>query len=83
MDTDKIIEYDNGKSPANILGTDFKAEVVASGLKEKGYDPERTLIIRQSDSKRGYSKDIECTNRVFPIRYDRLSAYICKPKKYI
>lgn len=59
METDKIIQYDNESMVANTLGTDFKAEVVASGLKERGYDPDRTLIIRQGDSKRGFSKDID------------------------
>lgn len=59
MDTDKIIQYDNESMVANTLDTDFKAEVVASGLKERGYDPERTLIIRRGDSRRGFSKDID------------------------
>lgn len=59
METDKIIQYDNDNMVANTMETDFKAEVVASGLKERGYDPERTLIIRQGDSRRGFSKDID------------------------
>lgn len=31
---------------------------MASGLKEAGYDAERTLIFRRGDIRRGFSKDI-------------------------
>lgn len=66
---DKISLYDNERMIANTLETDFKAEVVASGLKERGYDPERTLIIRQGDSRRGFSKDIDCIHTEYS-QYD-------------
>lgn len=66
---DKITLYDSEKMAANTLETDFKAEVVASGLKEKGYDPERTLIIRQGDNRRGFSKDIDCIHTEYS-QYD-------------
>lgn len=66
---DKIVQYTNEKMTANTLETDFKAEVVASGLKERGYDPERTLIIRQGNSKRGFSKDIDCIHTEYS-QYD-------------
>lgn len=66
---DKISLYDNERMTANTLETDFKAEVVASGLKERGYDPERTLIIRQGDSRRGFSKDIDCIHTEYS-QYD-------------
>lgn len=66
---DKIALYDNERMTANTLETDFKAEVVASGLKERGYDPERTLIIRQGDSRRGFSKDIDCIHTEYS-QYD-------------
>lgn len=56
--TDKLVLYDDESQSFNTLETDFKAEVVASGLKEQGYDPERTLIIREGDMRRGFSKDI-------------------------
>lgn len=56
--TDKIVCFDEQPHSFNLPGTDFKAEVVASGLKELGYDAERTLILRRGDIRRGYSKDI-------------------------
>lgn len=58
-DIDKIACFENENHYFNQHETDFKAEVVASGLKEQGYDPERTLILRLGDAKRGFSKDIE------------------------
>ena len=41
---DKIVRFDEHSHSFNLPDTDFKAEVVASGLKEGGYDAERTLI---------------------------------------
>ena len=41
---DKIVRFDEHSHSFNLPDTDFKAEVVASGLKEAGYDAERTLI---------------------------------------
>lgn len=58
-DMDKIVYFENENHYFNQHETDFKAEVVASGLKEQGYDPERTLILRLGNTKRGFSKDIE------------------------
>lgn len=41
---DNIVNFDESVHAFNQPDTDFKAEVVASGLKEQGYDAERTLI---------------------------------------
>lgn len=80
---DKITLYDSEKMTANTLETDFKAEVVASGLKEKGYDPERTLIIRQGDSRRGFSNDIDCIHTEYS-QYDMTDyLHICVNRKSI
>lgn len=57
-ETDKIVCFDEHPHSFNLPDTDFKAEVVASGLKEAGYDAERTLISRKGDIRRGFSKDI-------------------------
>lgn len=57
-ETDKIVCFDEHSHSFNLPDTDFKAEVVASGLKENGYDAERTLISRLGDIRRGFSKDI-------------------------
>lgn len=80
---DKITLYDSEKMTANTMETDFKAEVVASGLKEKGYDPERTLIVRQGDSRRGFSKDIDCIHTEYS-QYDMTDyLHICVNRKSI
>lgn len=42
----------------NCSDTDYKAEVVAGLLVEKGYSPDKVLIVRKGASKRGVSKDI-------------------------
>lgn len=55
---DKIVRFDESSHSFNSPDTDFKAEVVASGLKELGYDAERTLVLRQGDRRRGFSKDL-------------------------
>ena len=55
---DKIVRFDEHSHSFNLPDTDFKAEVVVSGLKEAGYDAERTLIFRRGDIRRGFSKDI-------------------------
>lgn len=57
-ETDKIVGFDEHSHSFNLPDTDFKAEVVASGLKESGYDAERTLISRLGDIRRCFSKDI-------------------------
>lgn len=80
---DKITLYDSEKMTANTMETDFKAEVVASGLKERGYDPERTLIVRQGDSRRGFSKDIDCIHTEYS-QYDMTDyLHICVNRKSI
>lgn len=58
-ETDKIVCFEERPHLFNQPDTDFKAEVVASGLKEGGYDAERTLISRRGDMRRGFSKDIQ------------------------
>lgn len=58
-DIDKIALFDDSEHKFNQAETDFKAEVVASGLRERGYDPERTLVLRLGSIRRGFSKDIE------------------------
>ena len=41
---------------------------MASGLKEAGYDAERTLIFRRGDIRRGFSKDIlQSLNSAIPL----------------
>jgi hypothetical protein len=57
--SDKIINFDGQKYQINSTFTDFKSEVVAAGLLEQGFDPDRTLMVRNGTSKRGVSKDIE------------------------
>lgn len=56
--TDKIVSFEEERHKYNLPETDVRAEVLASGLREQGYDPERTLILRRGDSRRGFSKDI-------------------------
>lgn len=57
--TDKILHFEEEEHTYNLPETDIKAEVLASGLREQNYDPERTLILRLGDARRGFSKDIE------------------------
>lgn len=83
MKTDKIIQFENESMAANTQETDFKAEVVASGLKERGYDPERTLIIRQGDSRRGFSKDIDNIHMEYSQHDLRDYLHICVNRKSI
>lgn len=56
---DKILCFDEKEHKFNLPETDIRAEVLVSGLREQEYDPERTLILRQGDARRGFSKDIE------------------------
>lgn len=44
--------------PINKLETDFRAEVVASGLIESGQNEDKVLIVREKGNKRHVSKDI-------------------------
>lgn len=56
-----ILDLEARNKQANSLETDFRSEVVAANLIEQGYDPERIMLIREGDAKRGYAKDIEKT----------------------
>ena len=42
----------------NSIETDYKSEVIAAGLIEIGYDPDKTLIVRQGGNRRHVAKDI-------------------------
>lgn len=54
-----INELEQVDKQPNNTESDFKAEVVAAELIEKGFDPEQIQIIRMGSGRRGYSKDIE------------------------
>ncbi len=43
----------------NSIDTDYKAEVIAAGLIEQGYDPSQIYVLRESSARRGFGKDIE------------------------
>ena len=43
----------------NELDTDFRAEALAAGWIEAGYDDEKIHLIRQGGFRRGFSKDIQ------------------------
>lgn len=43
----------------NEIDTDYKAEVVAAGLIENGYDERKVCILRLGNATRGFSKDVE------------------------
>ncbi len=58
----RILDLEIRSKEANLLGTDFRSEVVAANLIQQGYDPEKIMIIRQGAAKRGFSKDIEKTS---------------------
>ena len=45
-------------STGNNTDTDYKAEVIAAGLLEKGVPVEQVCILRQGDLERNFSKDI-------------------------
>lgn len=54
-----INELEQIDKKVNITDSDYKAEVVAAEIIEKGYNPDQILIIRDSAARRGYAKDIE------------------------
>lgn len=54
-----ILELEGMDKNANTLETDFKAEVVAANLVEKGYDWAKIMLNRVGAAKRLYAKDIE------------------------
>ncbi|GHT67176.1 hypothetical protein AGMMS50239_29900 [Bacteroidia bacterium] len=66
MDKEKknILDWE-GIDKINVLETDFRAEILAAGLIEDGYNPDKIHIIRQGGARRGFSKDIEEINLRF------------------
>lgn len=60
----------------NSLDTDYKAEVIAAGLLEKGVPAEQVCILRRGDSERSFSKDISAIKvESFPPRPEYLAIY--------
>ena len=49
----------------NGMTTDYKAEVIAAGLIERGHDAEHTLIMRRGANHRGTAKDVDNAEQVF------------------
>ncbi len=47
----------------NDLDTDFRFEVIAAALIERGYTPEQIRVIREGIGRRGVSKDVESVYR--------------------
>ncbi|MDU1906447.1 MAG: type VI secretion system baseplate subunit TssG [Dysgonomonas sp.] len=45
----------------NTLDTNFRAEVIASGMIENGLDPDKLLIVRHKGNKKEVSKDVDKT----------------------
>lgn len=43
----------------NDLDTDFRFEVIAAALIERGYSPEQIRVVREGIDRRGVSKDVE------------------------
>lgn len=50
---------EQGFSSVNTIDSDFKAESIAAGLIESGYDDNRILLMRRHGDKRYVSKDID------------------------
>ena len=60
----------------NSSGTDYKAEVIAAGLLEKGVPAEQICILRRGDSERSFSKDISAIRiESFPPKPEYLAIY--------
>lgn len=55
----------------NSVDTDYRAEVVASGLIEAGYDTDKVMLVRQKGDKRAVSKDVDRID-TFYSNYDML-----------
>ena len=55
----KVYDYDLSDKQPNTRDSDYRSEVVAAHLVEKGYDPDKIVISRLGADKRGYGKDIE------------------------
>lgn len=49
---------EKGHITGNGPDTDYKAEVIAAGLLEKGVPADQVCILRRGDSERSFSKDI-------------------------
>jgi len=54
-----ILQLEGSNLKANSLDTDFKAETIAAGLIEEGFDGEKIQIVRQGAARRGFAKDID------------------------
>lgn len=61
----ETIKINNKYKAVNRLDTDFKAETVAAGLIESGFDANKILIVRKTGNKRHVSKDIASLENVF------------------
>jgi hypothetical protein len=59
------LDIETSDRQPNTYFSDFKAEIVAAHLIEKGYESESILIARQGADKRGYGKDIEEVSFVY------------------
>ena len=72
-ETDKIVCFDEHPHSFNLPDTDFKAEVVASGLKEAGYDGNLVAVLGLLKDK-DHSKMLEnlapCFEKVFTVTPD-------------
>lgn len=55
----KIIDYEMPDRQPNTDDSDFRAEIVAAHLVEKGYDPDKIIISRLGAERRGFGKDTE------------------------
>lgn len=52
-------ELDLSQQLPNDADTDFRFEVIAAALVERGYDPEQIRVVREGMERRGISKDVE------------------------
>lgn len=52
-------QLDFSQQHPNELETDFRFEVIAAALVERGYAPEQIRVIREGMDRRGISKDVE------------------------
>jgi len=59
VESKDILQLEGIDRIVNLLDTDFRAEALAAGWIEDGYDGDKIQIIRQGGAKRGFSKDIE------------------------
>jgi hypothetical protein len=54
-----LLDFEGSGKHPNTPESDFKAEVIAAGLIERGYDPSKILLVREGAGRRGFAKDIE------------------------